>query len=97
MHHFVHGSTFAAHSRYMPSVMAPSVEGVVEIGGDAADLQPYREGTLLLSARAVLHATRAVCVLLGNQEPGDVDVLLADIEAIAEENNRASASSAASG
>jgi hypothetical protein len=97
MQHFVHGSTFAVHARYARSVIEDQADGLVEIGGTAADLQPYREAVLLLSARAVLYAARATYVLLDIQEPDEIGALLAEIDRLADENNRASASSAASG
>jgi hypothetical protein len=97
-HHFIHGSTFAAHARYALGILEGDDSRRIEIGGSAVDRAPYRVPVGLLAVRGVLHAARATSKLLSSQEPPGITQLLSEVDVLAEaENNRNSASSAASG
>ncbi|HEX7255330.1 MAG TPA: hypothetical protein VF236_05325 [Gaiellaceae bacterium] len=75
MHHFVHGSAFAAGQR-------SSQEGDVHfVGGPAAD-KGWGKAAALQSASSLVFATRAVCSIFGWNEPPELDGLHKRIEAM---------------
>lgn len=78
LHHFVHGSHFAAHQR--AKIPAP---GVMLIGGAAADAEVWAVSAALSAAQSMLYATRAVCALLEVEEPRELGSLLVAVEALA--------------
>jgi hypothetical protein len=86
-HHFVHGTTIATSQRY--SLVG---EETVEIGGPAVNLELWANSAGLFAASSTLHAARAVCRILGWDEPGELEALLAESETLAEKLRTADSS-----
>lgn len=74
MHHFVHGSTFAAAQRY-------SQQGdAYVVGGPAVDTG-WGKAAALQAASSLVYATRAICTIFGWHQPAELDDLHERIEA----------------
>jgi len=73
-------STFATVERYSKRDV-----DVILIGGAAAETENWALAAGGSAAQSALYATRAICTILGIEEPGEVAVLLAEGDAMAEE------------
>jgi hypothetical protein len=78
-HLFVHGTTLATAQRY-----SQVAEDAVEIGGPAVELRVWANDAGLFAAVSTLYAARAICQILGWEEPPELETLLAECEARAE-------------
>ena len=74
-HHFVHGSALAAQQRY-----SPRADGIVVIGGAAADTETWGKPAGFLAGSSLIFAARAACTILREEPPGDLDALAARLE-----------------
>jgi hypothetical protein len=85
--HFVHGTTIATSQRY-----SKVGEQTVEVGGPAAAAQfeLWANDAGLFAISSTLNAARAVCQILGWDEPAELEALFLKCEALSEELNEAS-------
>jgi hypothetical protein len=79
LHHFVHGSTFAAAQRYSRA------GDTIFIGGTAADIEEWGTAAALSSAQSAIYGARSTCQILGSPEPRVMGALLAEVETLAAE------------
>lgn len=87
-HHFVHGTTMATSQRY-----SQVADDTIEVGGPAAELRAWANDAGLFAASSTLHAARAICQILGWDEPPELEALLTECESLGERLRAADSSS----
>ena len=75
-HHFVHSSLTITQARR-------ASEGGVEVVGAPGTGDEWTTGLVLSACDSMLHACRAICVILGWDEPGDLASRFAELETFA--------------
>lgn len=79
LHHFVHGSTFATAQRYS------SRDGAIIIGGPAVERTSWAFAAGGSAAQSGLYAARAICTILDVEEPPELELLIGEVDAMAEQ------------